>query len=67
MIISFEAGKARKRATRMIAAKLDYPDVTSLLNALLDGAIETTFPEEIPAIRAEEQKLREKRGQTRGA
>ncbi len=38
-IISFEAGRARKRAARMLAAKLDYEDVTTLLNAFLDKQI----------------------------
>jgi hypothetical protein len=60
-IISFEAGRARKRAVRMLAAKLDYEDVTTLLNALLDKQIEKYFPDEMKSIEAEDPKASSRR------
>ncbi len=60
-IISFEAGRARKRAARMVAAFLDYDDVTSLLNALLDREIEKYFPEMMRGVEEEDPKARSRR------
>ena len=60
-IISFEAGHARKRAARMMAAKLDFEDVTTLLNALLDREIAKVFPEEMRLIELEDPKARLRR------
>lgn len=57
-IITFEAGHARKRAARMLAAKLDYEDVTTLLNALLDEKIAKVFPDEMKLTEAEDPKAR---------
>lgn len=66
-IISFEAGHARKRAARMLAAKLDYEDLTTFLNALLDRQIARYFPDEMEAIEAEDPKARSRRQAKRQA
>lgn len=60
-IISFDAGHARKRAARMLAAKLDYEDLSTMLNALLDREIARHFPEEMRAIEAQDPKARSRR------
>ncbi len=66
-IITFEAGHARKRAARMLAAKLDYEDLTTLLNALLDREIAKYFPEEMRLIEAQDPKARSRRQAKRKA
>lgn len=52
--IGFNAGKARKRAARMLAAKLDFDDLTGLLNFLLDEKIKAELPGEYREILAED-------------
>mgnify|MGYP007022265327 CR=1 FL=1 len=52
--IGFNAGKARKRAARMLAAKLDFADLTDLMKWLIDQQVEKYFPDEAKSIRLEE-------------
>ncbi len=60
-IITFEAGRTRKRAARMVAAYLDYENVTSLLNGLLDELIAKHFPDMMKQIEIEDPKARSRR------
>jgi len=53
--IGFNAGKARKRATQMLAPKLGFRNETELLKALLDEKIKEKFPDEYSLILEEEQ------------
>ncbi len=59
--IGFNAGRARKRAIRMVMAKLEYDDLSELLNELIDQAVQKHFPEEMQAIEAEDPKARSRR------
>ncbi len=43
---SFNLSKEKKRLAKMLAAKLDLPDVTALMNYLLDREIGRNFSSE---------------------
>ncbi len=60
-IITFEAGRARKRGARMVAAFLDYDDVSEMLNSMLDEVIAKHFPELMKEIENEDPKARSRR------
>ena len=45
----------------MLAAKLDYEDVTTLINTLLDAQIVKYFPDEMRAIEQQDPKARSRR------
>ncbi len=60
-IITFEAGRARKRGARMVAALLDYDDVSEMLNSMLDEVIGKHFPELMKEIESEDPKARSRR------
>ncbi len=60
-LIGFKTSHARKRAARMLAAKLDFDDVSELMRFLLDREIKKYFPEEIKEIQAEDLKASSRR------
>lgn len=54
--IGFNAGKARKKALRLLSAELDYPNETELLKALIDEKLKSHLPDELRAIKEQELK-----------
>ncbi len=61
ILIGFRAGRARKRAARMLAAKLDFDDVSDMMKWLLDQQVAKYFPEEMKEIEEEDPKARSRR------
>ncbi len=52
--IGFRAGPARKKAARLLAIELDFPDVTELMKWLLDREIAERYPQMMKQIEAED-------------
>lgn len=60
-VIIFNTGHARKRAAKMVAAFLDYEDLTTYINDLLDRDIELHLPQMMKEIEVEDPKARSRR------